>query len=76
MRRLWGWTVGFARFWYQFVIGDDWVAAAGVAVLIGGTFGLLRAPIPAFWFGPLVIVAVTGVTLRRALIRRQRTEGS
>lgn len=33
---------GFFGFWYQFVIGDDWVGAAGVVVLIAGTWGLMQ----------------------------------
>ena len=27
----------FGRFWWNFVVGDDWVAAALVAVAIGAT---------------------------------------
>lgn len=75
MNRLWSGVVGFARFWYGFIIGDDWMAAAGVAVLIGGTFGLLQAGIPSYWFGPVVIIAFTGLTLHRALIRRAKPAG-
>jgi hypothetical protein len=26
---------GFARFWWDFVIGDDWRIAAGVAAVLG-----------------------------------------
>ena len=26
---------GFGRFWYDFVIGDDWRIAAGVAAVLG-----------------------------------------
>lgn len=26
---------GFARFWWEFVIGDDWRIAAGVATVLG-----------------------------------------
>ena len=26
---------GFLRFWWEFVIGDDWRIAAGVAVVLG-----------------------------------------
>jgi uncharacterized membrane protein len=31
--------VGFGRFWWDFIIGDDWKIAAGVAVVlvVGGT---------------------------------------
>jgi galactitol-specific phosphotransferase system IIC component len=27
-------VTGFARFWYEFVIGDDWRIAAGVAAVL------------------------------------------
>jgi len=27
---------GFFRFWWEFVIGDDWRIAAGVAVVLAG----------------------------------------
>lgn len=69
MERLWSWTVAFARFWYDFVIGDDWVGAVGVLVLIGGTWALVATGVPAFWFGPLVIVLTAGVLVGRGLRR-------
>ena len=43
--------VSFARFWYDFVIGDDWVAAAGVLVMLAGAYGLLRLSVSADWRG-------------------------
>ena len=51
----------FARFWWDFVIGDDWVAAAGVVVAIAVTAA------PGFgWLLPLAVVLVLYVSLRRA----------
>lgn len=70
MRRIWELVVGFARFWYGFIIGDDWLAAAGVAVMLGGAYGLLGLGASAWWFGPIVILATAGYTIRRALYRR------
>jgi hypothetical protein len=29
------WVRGFGRFWYDFVIGDDWRIAAGVCLMLG-----------------------------------------
>ncbi len=69
MRRIWESIVGFARFWYDFIIGDDWLAAAGVLVMIGGVYGLLRIGVTAFWFGPAIILATVSMTIRRALHR-------
>ena len=28
-------VTGFARFWWDFVVGDDWRIAAGVVVVLG-----------------------------------------
>ena len=69
MRRIWDLILGFARFWYDFIIGDDWMAAAGVLVMIGGAWELLRVGIPAFWFGPIAILITASITIRRALRR-------
>jgi hypothetical protein len=60
---------GFVRFWYGFVIGDDWTVAAAVAAGFVGTWLLLRAHLPAWWLLPLVVVVITGVSLRRSLTR-------
>lgn len=69
MRRLWELIAGFGRFWYGFVIGDDWVAAAGVVIMLAGAYGLLRAGIIAYWFGPVAILITALITVRRALRR-------
>ena len=36
-------TGGFFRFWYDFLIGDCWQIAAGVAVVMGGLALALHA---------------------------------
>ena len=56
----------FGRFWWDFVIGDDWRAAATVALAIGVTALLVNANVNAWWFLPLVVVAVLYGSLRRA----------
>jgi hypothetical protein len=52
----------FARFWWDFVVGDDWVAAAGVAIAIGATAALER-----WWLLPPAVVLVLYATIRRAI---------
>jgi len=32
----------FGRFWYEFIVGDDWKIAAAVVVALGLTFLLMR----------------------------------
>ncbi len=68
----------FGAFWYDFVIGDDWVVAAGVVVGLAGTWGLHEAGVPAWWLLPLLLLVLLPVTLQRAisgsLLPRRRRE--
>jgi hypothetical protein len=56
----------FARFWYHFLIGDDWAIAVGVAVAFGVTYGVLQTSVPAWWLMPLGAVAVLVLSVIRA----------
>ena len=56
----------FLRFWYEFVVGDDWRVAVGVAVAIGIAAALVAVGVPAWWFLPLAVAAVLYASLRRA----------
>jgi hypothetical protein len=60
----------FLRFWWDFVVGDDWRVAAGIAVAIGVAAGLVAAGVPAWWFLPLAVAAVLYMSLRREAQRR------
>jgi hypothetical protein len=55
----------FGRFWYDFVVGDDWRLAIGVVVALSVAGGLVDAGIPAWWVVPVAIAAVLGVSLIR-----------
>jgi hypothetical protein len=52
---------------YEFVIGDDWVVAAGVVVGLLGTWGLHAAGVAAWWLLPLVLVVLLPISLERAV---------
>jgi hypothetical protein len=56
----------FGDFWYDFVIGDDWLVAAGVVIGLAGTYGLNRAGLTAWWLAPLLIAILLPVSLSRA----------
>jgi hypothetical protein len=62
---VWGWLKGFGRFWYGFIIGDDWTIAATVAVALVVTWLLERAAVPAWWLTPAAAVVVVSESLRR-----------
>lgn len=59
-------VVSFGKFWWDFVVGDDWVAAALVVLAIGVTAAVAASGIAAWWVMPLAVVVVLAVSLRRA----------
>jgi hypothetical protein len=61
------WLSRFGRFWWDFVIGDDWLVAALVAVAIGATAVLGAAGVAAWWLLPLAVPVVLWLSLRRAI---------
>lgn len=60
---------GFARFWWEFIVGDDWITAAGVVVAIALTALLSHHGADAWFVMPVAIVGVLWLTLRRATRR-------
>jgi hypothetical protein len=57
---------GFAKFWYDFFVGDDWTVAVGVVLALAATYGLSRAGVPAWWITPVAVVILLGAAVRRA----------
>lgn len=58
---------GFGRFWWDFVIGDDWTVAALVAIAIGATAALAHSGVNAWWLMPVAVLLVLWLSLRRAI---------
>jgi hypothetical protein len=65
MRRL----RAFGRFWWNFVVGDDWRAAVGIVIAIGVTAALVAAGVDAWWLMPIGVAAILGLSLRRETLR-------
>jgi hypothetical protein len=55
----------FGRFWYDFVVGDDWRLAVGVVAALAVTGGLVDLGVPAWWVLPIAVAAVLGISLVR-----------
>ena len=66
MRRL----RAFGAFWYDFVVGDDWLIAVGVVISLALTYVLSRAAVPAWWLMPLSLVLLLPLSLWRATRHR------
>ena len=59
------WLAGFGRFWYRFIVGDDWLLAAAVVLGLVADYVLLRASYQAWWLLPIVVVAAMALSLWR-----------
>lgn len=66
MKRVWEAARDLALFVYDFVIGDDWTIAVGVAIAFGATWGLLQTSAPAWWLMPIAAVIVLAFSVVRA----------
>jgi hypothetical protein len=62
-------VVAFLRFWYDFIVGDDWRVAVGVVAAIALTALLAARDVAAWWLMPLAVIVVLFASLRRAAER-------
>jgi hypothetical protein len=58
--------MAFLKFWYNFIVGDDWTIAAAITVAIAVTFWLVESNIQAWWLLPAAAILTLGVSLWRA----------
>jgi hypothetical protein len=56
----------FGAFWWDFVVGDDWRVAAGVAIALVLTGVLADTGLPTWWLMPVAVALVLTASLRRA----------
>jgi hypothetical protein len=52
----------FGRFWWDFIVGDDWVSAAGIVIGLA-----ITAALEAWWVLPIVVAVVLTLSLVRAV---------
>lgn len=60
-----GLIASFLRFWYDFIVGDDWGVAAGVVVALVLTGLLAHGGISDWWLMPIGVTFVLGISLWR-----------
>ena len=59
----------FAVVWWDFVVGDDWRVAAGIAIALGRTAALTGYDLSAWWLMPLAVAFLLFRSLQRATPR-------
>jgi hypothetical protein len=55
-----------ARAIWEFVVGDDWVTAAGVVLALGVTALVAGTGAAAWWLMPVAVAGLLGLSVRRA----------
>ena len=61
---------GFGRFWWDFVVGDDWRLAVGALVALAAAGLVARTSVPAWWVTPAIVLVVLVASLGRATAHR------
>jgi hypothetical protein len=56
----------FGKFWYDFIVGDDWRDAAGAPIAIGLTFLAAHHGANLWWLLPVTVTALLTISVRRA----------
>jgi hypothetical protein len=62
----------FGRFWYDFIIGDDWRLALGVTAALVLLVVVTRELVDAWWLLPLAVAGLLAVSLNNATQPRRR----
>lgn len=62
----------FGKFWYDFVVGDDWRVAIGVTTTIALLHLVVREGPNWWWMLPLAVAALLAVSLNDATRPRRR----
>ena len=55
----------FFRFWYDFLVGDDWRLAVAAVAALGLTALAVEASIPAWWVAPVVLAGFLALVVLR-----------
>jgi len=62
----------FAKFWYDFIVGDDWRVAAGVVAMIAVVFAAAHHDVNAWWLLPLAAMVQLGMSVALEARRHSR----
>jgi len=56
----------FGRFWWSFVVGDDWRVAAGIGAALALTWVLAEDGANPWWLLPIAVALLLAASLRSA----------
>jgi hypothetical protein len=59
----------FGAFWYDFIVGDDWLVAVGVVAALVITYLVSLGHVASWWVLPVALAVLLPVSLYRATRR-------
>jgi len=59
----------FGAFWYDFIVGDDWVVALGVLLVLAITYAVSRITDAPVWW---IVVVTVAILLPLSVFRAKR----
>jgi len=59
------WLKSFGLFWWDFIVGDDWIVAAAVIVGLALTALLTHLGVNAWWLLPILAVGLIPLSIWR-----------
>ncbi len=62
--------VGLGRFWYDFIVGDDWRIAVLVLGALAIVFALAHNSMNVWWLLPIVVFVALTISLLRETRKR------
>jgi hypothetical protein len=62
----------FARFWYDFIVGDDWRVAVGVIIVVPCVYVAAHHGFNVWWFLPVAVAALLALSVGAAARRARR----
>ena len=60
----------FGRFWYDFLVGDDWRVAVGTVAALTITYGASHTMTATWWIVPAAVAVLLPISLWRAARKR------
>jgi hypothetical protein len=57
--------LGSGRFWYDFIVSDDWTVALGVVIALVAAVVVARADLSLWWLMPVAVAGLSTVTVQR-----------
>ena len=61
----------FGKFWYDFLVGDDWRLAIGVVVTVAGVSFVAHHGVNAWWLLPVAVALVLAISITHGLRRHE-----